>query len=224
MRSARLALLVTVTLGVVGLATFAIVRQTSLAFTLGVAPAAPVAELRPSQSVCQRPIDVPAHGEFDRIRLTLGTFGKSGPPIAVAIRSTSGTAIGRGRLAGGYPDVEEQLSHVVRVTPIHGRQRIEVCLSNRGSGRVAIYGNADAAARSSSAYTGSRRLAVDLGLRFERHPRSLASLTLAMFDRAALFRTPIAGAWLYIVLAAVVLLLVPFLLIRALDAAGEDSA
>jgi hypothetical protein len=97
-------------------------------------------------------------------------------------------------------------------------QRIAVCVANRGARRVAVYGNADAAARTSTAVKGGRRLGVDMSVVFERDARSLASQLPVMLSRAALFRLAGFGAWGYVVLGAL-LLAASWLLLRALESA-----
>ena len=65
-----------------------------------------------------------------------------------------------------------------------------------------LYGNADAAARASSAYADGKPTGSDLALEFQRtEPRTLAGLLPAMFERAALFRAQWVGAWTYWLLA-----------------------
>jgi hypothetical protein len=87
-----------------------------------------------------------------------------------------------------------------------------VCIRDAGPGRVALYGNADAAAGSSSAFRGRTAVHSDLALVFRRGARSFASLAGDMARRAALFRPPWVGAWLYYVLLALLLVVPPVLL------------
>jgi hypothetical protein len=88
---------------------------------------------------------------------------------------------------------------------------------NRGVLRAGIYGAADAASRTSTGTLNGQPLNADLSLVFERdHSRSLAALVPAMFDRASLFRASWVGAWVYVLLALVVVLGIPALLTIAL--------
>ena len=111
---------------------------------------------------------------------------------------------------------------VGRVAP---GESIAVCVENRGRRPAFIYGDADAAARSSTSYLNGKPTGSDLALEFERRrPRSLAGLIPAMFDRAALFRAQWVGAWTYWLLAALVVVGAPALLVGAVRAAARDSA
>lgn len=193
--------------------------DTPRAFTLGVTNGVVAAELRPGQQACQAPISVPADGEFDRVKLSLGTYHRPGPAVDVDVLATgSGAPLGHGRLAAGYPDIAEAPSHAIGVGRVAAEQEISVCVTNRGPGKVAVYGNADAAHRPSTATSGGKPLKTDLNLAFERKPRSLAALAPAVVDRAALFRAGWVGPWTYVLLMGVALLAVPALLLRALRA------
>lgn len=216
MRRAITVLLAVVALGVIGLLATALVRDTPRAFTLGVANGAPVVTLRPGHSVCQRPILVPDGAGFERVRLSLGTFRRPGPALAVTVRSQGGDVLARGGLPAGYPDVDRRPSSVIGLGHVPGGSAVAVCVTNRGGRRVAIYGNADGAARGSSAYVDGRPAAVDLNLSFERRPRSLASLVPRMLDRAALFRSAGVGVWMYVLLGFILAAGVPALLVTGL--------
>jgi hypothetical protein len=223
MRSARLVVLAVAAAGVLALALLAVTHKTNLAFTLGVIRAAPVVSLGHDQSVCQRPIDVPGGGRFDRVALSVGTFQRAGSPLEVTIRGAQGRLVGRGVLPGGYPDIAQAPVHQVRLDRSVGPQRVVACVRNQGRQRVALYGNADAAARSSTAFKDGRPIKADLSLEFERAPRSLASELPRLLDRAALFRAPWLGAWAYSILAVCLLLGAPWLLLRALRTAAVSS-
>jgi hypothetical protein len=223
MRSARLVVLAATAAGVVVLALLAVTHRTNLAFTLGVIRAAPVVSLAHDQSACQRPIDVPGGGRFDRVALSVGTFQRAGSPLEVTIRGGQGRLVGRGVLPGGYPDIAQAPVHQVRLGRSVGPQRVVVCVRNQGDRRIALYGNADAAARSSTAFKDGRPIKADLSLEFERGSRSLASELPRLLDRAALFRAPWLGAWTYWILAVALLLGAPWLLVRALRTAAISS-
>jgi hypothetical protein len=222
MRSVRLVIAGMTAAAVVGLAVVALSQRTSLAFTLGVARAAAVARLGPGEQACQQPVDVPAGAAFDRVALGVGTYGRPGPPLAVTVRAASGGGVlASGALPGGYPDrarADVRLDRTVRAS-----QRISVCVEDRGPGRVGLLGDADLAARTSTAVKDGRPLRRDLSLVFERAPRSMASEVPAMLERAALFRFPGLGAWAYVILAVLLVVGGPLLLIRAVQAASADD-
>ena len=224
MRRARAVALGFVVAGVVAMALVAVLQRTSLAFTLGVAPAIPAVPLRAGDQACQRPIEVPEDASFDRVSLAVGTYHRAGSPLRVAVRSPAGRTLASGRLAGGYPDVGVVPMHTIRLDrTVPATTRIAVCLRNAGPRRVALYGNADAAARTSTATRDRRPLHVDMTLVFERGPRSMIGEVPSMFSRAALFRFPWLGAWAYVVLAVALALGGTWLLIRAVTAAAPAS-
>jgi hypothetical protein len=207
------------------LAVLGLTERRSQAFTLGVVNG-PFLEVAPGHEACQAPIAVPAHADFDGVTFSLGTGGQgAGPPVAVSVRDAGGDAVlARGTLAGGYPDVDRAPSHTVWTDRVRSGQQVSVCLANRGERPVFVFGNADASARSSQASLDGAPAALDLNLSFERRsPPSLAALTPAMFERAALFRGQWVGAWTYALLAVLVLVLVPALLVRAMVLAGRDQ-
>src|SRR3954468_4841016 len=91
-------------------------QRNSLAFTLGVNPAAGEVILFPGQHACQTPIDVPAGGAFDRVVVQLGSFHRKGPAVAVAVRDpATQRLLAHGTVPAGYPDVGVQPTHVVTV-------------------------------------------------------------------------------------------------------------
>jgi hypothetical protein len=196
-------------------------QRNSLAFTLGVNPAVGEVILFPGQNVCQTPIDVPAGGAFDRVVVQLGSFHRAGPAVAVAVRDTATRRVlARGLVPAGYPDVGVQPTHVVRVGHVAAGRRVDVCLTDRGDRKVAVYGNADAAARTSSAVYDGKPAGVDLALIFRRSPRSQLAVLGDAASRAALFKFGWTGAWTFWLLGLLVLLAVPALLVRAVRAAA----
>jgi hypothetical protein len=222
MSSARLTVIALVVASILAIGVLAL-RQTSLAFTLGVAVAGPVATLKHGDQVCQRPIDVPSGGEFDRVQMSLGTFHREGSPLRVTVKNLGGRVLSEGMVPGGYPDIARQPEHLVALDRRVGAQRVAVCVDNRGRHAVAVYGNVDAAARTSTAVKDGKPLGFDLALVFERKPRSKLSLIPEAFSRAALFRFTWMGSWTYFVLLAVLVLGGPWLILRGLRAATATS-
>ena len=220
MRSARAVVAGVVVAGVVLVAAIALLHRTSLAFTQGVAPATTVVALAPAQQACQQPVDVPGGGAFDAVTVVVGARGGSAPPLRLAVRSGDGRVLAAGRVAGGYGARTERR---VRLDRTVRPGRVSVCLQNAGPGRVAVYGNADAAARTSTALRDGRPLHADLAFVFQRAPRSLASELPDILDRAALFRVSWLGSWIYVVLAALLLVVAPWMLVRAVRAAERET-
>jgi hypothetical protein len=195
-------------------------RRTPLAFTLGVGVAGPVATLERGDEVCQRPIDVPAGAAFDRIALSVGTFHRAGSPLRVTVRDSAGGVLGTGSVPGGYPDIASEPQHQVRLDRTVQPGRIAVCVRNRGARAVAIYGNVDVAARTSTAIRDGRPSGFDLALVFDRTPRSKLSEIPAVFARASLFRFSWMRGWMYGLLLLALITLGPWLLVRALQSSA----
>src|SRR4051812_36415962 len=95
MRSARLIVVGLTAAAALALAVVAVAQRTSLSFTLGVARAAPVARLGPGEQACQRPIDVPAGGAFDRV--ALGVAGRAA--LRLTVRDARGGLLATGNVA-----------------------------------------------------------------------------------------------------------------------------
>jgi hypothetical protein len=112
----------------------------------------------------------------------------------------------------------------VRLDRTVGPSRVAVCFANRGRHRVALYGNAPAAARSSVSILDGRRQPGDVELEFGRPSRSYAAVVPDMLRRAALFGFTWEGAWTYVVLALLLLIAGPVLIARAVNAAERDGA
>jgi hypothetical protein len=217
--------------GVLGLALAAIFGERSQAFTLGVTRAA-TTKVAPDGEVCQSPVAVPAAAAFDGVTFAVGTQQRPGPPLEVTVREADltrpgaldGAVLARGTLDRGYPDVDRAPEHTVWLQRVPDEQTVAVCIRNRGRHPAFVYGNADIAARTSTAFLDGQPTGNDLALEFDRRePRSLASLVPAMVDRAALFRAGLIGPWTYWLLGGLVLLAVPALLVRALRSATAES-
>jgi hypothetical protein len=199
--------------GLLALAVVAASDSRALAFTLGVPPTQVGAELRPGQTACQAPVVVPS--AFSRVRFQVGTYRRRGEPLEVVVRSLrSGTAVGQGRLRGGYPDVSKPAVGVGRVAP---EEEVEVCIRNTGNSKAALYGGVTAAAPGTDARVAGAETGTDLTLLFERaEPRSMLATVPDVFRRASVFRPGWAGSWTFWVLALLLGVGVPALLALAL--------
>jgi hypothetical protein len=203
-----------VVIALVVLAIVALTDRDDEAFTIGVQPAAVVAELTPRDRACQDGIDVPT--SFSAIELQVGTYRKDGKPLTLTVHrdNGSGPVLARGSLRGGYPDVSRQR---IGVAPAVGsEERIAVCVEERGAGRTAVYGNIGAAAPSSALSVDDREVDADLTLVFHDSERSLAAELPDTFERAAVFKASWLGPWAFWLLALAVLVLVPGALVLAL--------
>ena len=212
-------------LGVLVVLGAAATRETERAFTLGVAPQTPFVEIRVGEEMCQTPVEVPPGGAFDRVRVALGTFAAKGggPQVDVEVRRSSDyEVLARGRIPAGYGDIAEEGSEVARLDrTVADGEILDICLINKGDRWVAPFGSAAAAARRSGIKRDGAPIDNDMYMVFERDARSVLSLVPEMFERASLFRAAWMGAWTVWLLAALVLLGIPWLLYRAVAGLEE---
>lgn len=209
-----------VALGIAALALSAWRDDRDLSFTLGVAATQVAVEIPAGAEACQTPVAVSA--PFDGVRLQLGTFQKPGPPLDLTVRPVGGSeTFATGRLAAGYPDVSQQEIELTR--EVRRGARVKVCLRNRGQRRVAVYGGPAAAKRASSVELDGQDTQTDLLLVFTTEPQSVVSELSDVFDRAALFRPSLVGAWTFWLLLALILIAAPVALATALRRAFADE-
>lgn len=204
--------------GLVGLALAAVVDRRDLAFTPGVPITRVAAVLEGGETACQRRVRVIE--PFQAIELVPRWLGAPGPALALRVTSyRSRRERARVPVPGGYPDNRPLR---VRTGPVRAGGRIDVCVTNRGPGRVGIEGGeAESAPTSPLFVDGRRNEASALALRFLGEPRSVASQVPVIFQRAALFRPGWVGPWTFWALALVVAVGVPALLARALATARD---
>ena len=212
----------------VALALVGLTRSDDRAFTLGVVPAAAVAALERGDRACQERIDVPE--SFSEVELQIGTYRRPGIPLGVTVHRSDGggRVLGRGKLAGGYPDVSRQR---IPVGTVDGGRQVAVCIDSAGPGRVALYGNAGVAAPTSELVIDDTPVDADLTLVFHRsEERSLLTELPDSFERAAVFKAGWVGPWVFWLLLGCVLVAVPFALaravqgIRSLGSGGPEDA
>jgi hypothetical protein len=220
----RLALVGVVVAGVLALVVVQLTQSTKLAFTLGAAPQAAIAKLKAGQEVCQRSINVPPHGGFDRVALQIGTNHQAGSELDVVVRHHGGAVLGRGTLPGGYPDVPTHGGYrEIRTGRVAAGQPIDVCVTNAGARTVTLYGSGALANRNSDATLDGKPAQYDVAMVFRTDARSRAGQLGHVFARASLFRPGFVGTWTYWVLAALVVFAVPALLWRSLGVADEPT-
>ena len=220
MRRAGVLVLLAVSLaGLIAAAFVGASDKRDLAFTIGVVPTIPAAQLPPGAMVCQTPIAV-SEG-FNRVRLVAGSPRAPGPRLRITVYTLAGRQLARGELPGGYPDRTEQSAEVGRVA---SAQKVSVCVTDAGRRRVQVYGNTAYAALTSQAQIDGHALPGDLTLVFlHDKPKSVLSQLPSVFDRASVFRPGWVGPWVFWLLTAGMAIGVPLLLARAL-AESEDSA
>jgi hypothetical protein len=201
MRSPRTALLVTVAVGVVAFVLVAAVRGGSVVFSLGVTNNAAVVTLDGGDRFCQRRISPPESGDFDRVQMTLGTFGRRGPRVAVSVEDEAGRVLARGVLEAGYPDIDRAPRHTVTLDhAVPTSEGMAVCFKNAGRQKVAWYGAGDAASVPTTAVLDNGDApGVDVNLVFLGDRRSYLSRLDGILERARLFRAgPLLPGWAYL--------------------------
>jgi hypothetical protein len=190
--------------GLVALLAFAVLEKRDQAFTLGVSPAAPLVAHK-GQTICQRPIDVPA--DFRGVGLILSPPGVR---ASIEVRdATTGTrlASGNGRASGAGVFT----TSLDREVP--EGSRIDLCIH----GPVSVFGNAPLATRSSEALLDGKPLHADIAAVFRRsNSASLLQLTGDVLERASLFHGSWVKPWLMGLLGLLLLTAFPLLLGAAL--------
>jgi hypothetical protein len=218
----ELALLASLAVGLVVLALVGLTRSNDNAFTLGVVPGGVAAELERGDRACQERIDAPE--DFSEIELQIGTYRRAGAPLMVTVHESEGRGrlLGRGELAGGYPDVSRQL---IPVGKIEGGRQVAICVETAGGRRTALYGNAGRAAPASTLEIDGKLVDGDLTLVFHTsEQRSLIAKLPDILERAALFKGGWVGAWVFWLLLAGVLLVVPVALVYAIRALRPEGS
>jgi hypothetical protein len=208
--------------GLLGLLVASVLMRGEIKQTDGVLPVYPVAPLAAGDTVCQEPIGLA--DDLENVRYQVGTLGKlNGPEMDVTVTTPSGVVLGRGHVAPDWKDVG--LPHTVNVGHVKADQEVSVCIHNRGPVRAYVYGDIPGGTflgvrptdSTSVARVDGQDIDGDITLWFTADKRfSLIQRIPAMFRHAAHFRPGFVGRGLYWALLAAMLLLVPFLLGRAL--------
>lgn len=194
------------------------------AFSTGVVSAGPIVRLGPGEEVCQTPVVAPPGSEgFDAVRIPVGTYARGdGAPLDVRVAAENGDVLGRGRLAGGYPDVVQQPTQRVEVGEVRSSGPLSVCFKNRGDTSVALGGSSDAAARTSSALRDDQPAGADLAVDLLGPERSVLSRLPSLLERASLWRPGWVSRWTLLALGLLLAVGVPLLLRAALRGAAPD--
>jgi len=192
-----------------------------VAFPYNPRPLEPRLAIGPGQEGCQTRI--PGARPFDRVEMVVETSVPPGPPLEVTVRDAPGRpprAIGRAR--GGAAGNGLRTATFPRL--LEPARPPAVCVRNLGAAPVALYAD-EASANSSRFEVDGRTLDGDAAIAFRRTdaPALLGQLP-AVFERAARFRPDGIVPVVYWVGAAVVALLVPLLLVRAVRRASDGEA
>ncbi len=202
--------------------------QRELAFTNGVAPGEEVVRLKPQLNACQRNVQVLA--PFATIRLATDSHHRPGPLLRLTVlERRSGRVLGGGTVPAGYVTrldaPQDQISGFVG--RVKAKRAIDVCVTNVGGQAVALGGTLESRPENSDLTAGIRRarpVPGNLALSFLKpKPSSLLAELPAALRRAALFHPSFVGAWTFWVLAALLAVVVPLLLARAVTAVGDEG-
>jgi hypothetical protein len=221
MRSAAIAFAVTLLLGLGAVAAVGATQGSGLVYSPGVNPVTPMVDLQPGQRACQGPLQPPDGASFDRVAVTLGTFGRPGPPVRVEVMEGTDRRIADGRLAGGYPDVDRAPEQVIEVGQVQTQAPLFVCFVNEGTRPVALFGQIGVASPATSGTVDGAPVDADFALELRSEERSLLALLPDMAERASRFRAGWVSAGLLLALWLAVLIAAPLLLARGLGRAAE---
>jgi len=216
MRSGVAAFVAVVAAGLVALVLVAAGDERDLAFTLGVQPTNVAVVLSPGDIVCQGPIDVPV--DAASVQLQTDAVARPRPALRVSVRDADARAI---RGARSVPAGAGALVNA----PVGGLDRgsrVSVCVRNAGRAKVGLFGGAPLASRTSVAVANGEQVPGDVALVFHRGAsRSMLAALPDALDRAALFHASWLEPWMLWALAAILALVCPFLVARALVAARD---
>jgi hypothetical protein len=148
-------------------------------------------DVPPGEPLCIGDVTIPKDAR--QIRFQVGTYGRSGPALDVALTAPGYSA--RVRVPAGYAD---SALVVEPMNPPENDVLGEVCVRHDGAERIALVGTAEERTRSRPADTvGGRPVDPDAYLAFYEN-RSAGALgrTPAIIDRMSAFRPGIVGPWL----------------------------
>jgi hypothetical protein len=201
--------------GTVALLCVGLLQRPSEAFTLGVQPVVPLF-VEEGETLCQGAIEVPA--DFAGVRFIVAAAVVSSPPAQVRVLDERS---GRVLSSGTLRSVPSEATTVdVELDPVEAGERVRVCL--RPAGGLLVSGNADAAARGSTATIDGQAQERDVAIVFLRERRtSVLGLADEIATRAALFHGGWVGAWTIWLVAALLVTAFPLLLGLALKRLGD---
>lgn len=123
-----LALLLAVALGGAG-------NSPALLGSNGFRPGAFIAVVPAGRTLCQSDQLVPR--TTGSLRMTIGSYGRPGPPVEVRLRDPKGALLARGGLRRGWKEGPVSLA-LERAVPRDANARL--CLTNRGTDDIAVAG------------------------------------------------------------------------------------
>src|SRR2546423_6265185 len=172
--------------------------------------------IKPDHVACRRSIK-PKAGGLNALRFFIDTQGLPGPPLNISVFRgyTRPNIVATGFLGGGYRG-----SRSAQVVSLHGSAAgayaLSACVDNAGTTPIVLWPRPPFRAKKHSqqrGITGFQELSLSL---IRRPKRSMLSLLPTAFSRAELFRPSWVHSWMYWGMVALLILLVPALLLKAL--------
>jgi len=223
MRKASLGLLVAVAAGLVALVVVGLTQRSSLVYTLGVVPQGPVAKLAGGDRACQGPIDLPRGASVERIGIYPAAARGEQPPLRITVRpAAGGRDLAAGTLAPGYGDGSPPPLRRAAIGRLRSAPPVTVCVTNRGSTPVALWGTGGIATASSTLSIDDKPINLDIGVTFERAGRrSLIAWLPDVAERASVFHPAWMSPALWAMIGVLVVLGAPALLLVAVRQAAR---
>jgi hypothetical protein len=222
--TAGFALLAVLIAGVVAVLIAAASTDSDLAFTPSVRATGIAEKFAYGDEACGR--TQPAIASFERLRFPVGTLGGSGQRLEVSIFESpeSTTLLARGRKPAKLKPAPFQPVVVSLDREVPKGAAFSVCVRNTGTHGIALFGSGGKGHRPKRINAHTSVPDADISFVFlKAHPASLLSQVPEVFRRASLFRPYWVGAWTFWLVGALLLLLVPALLVRAvMDTAETD--
>jgi len=200
-------------------------RQPQIALTDRVPNYTFVTEVYAGQSLCQANEIVPA--DTAALRMTIGTYGKPGPPLAIVVTapppaspSARAVAIARGRLAEGWRQGVISVP-VSRVAQTHAEAM--VCIANRGPWPVAIAGTTPPAHYGFDDYLNGQSLASEVRIDYMLPGRPSWFSMLAKLAQRMTFGKGTYIGWMGWIAPLLLMLALVVVLVRVLVRAERDG-
>ena len=166
--------------------------------------------VNPRQHMCMSDIALDPHG--DQARFKVGTYHSPGPPLLMTIRG-AGYSV-RAPIAAGFAD-NSTLQVPVRRPP--RAELVEVCISNLGHKRIALYSSSGRSkSRALVSVDGKSQDSVPMFALYESKPVSIGARIGVTLSRIATFRGPFSHDWIVWALALLLVFGVPLALGAAL--------
>jgi hypothetical protein len=173
--------------------------------------------VRAGGHICMTGIAISA--ETGQMRFRVGTYHRSGPGLAVSVRSP-----GYGAATKVRPGYADNATVSVPLPRPPSSRLVTVCIRNEGPGRIAFYAAEDRALSRAAVFIDGTRIRATPELSFaEAKPVSIGERTGVIAGRIAAFRGFLDHAWIVWLLAFCALVAVPALIALGLAAVREGQ-